>query len=244
MIGIIIQARLGSTRLPGKMMLPFYQNKGILELLIDKLQKYFGQYPIVIATTLNKKDDEIERLANIKKLKCYRGSENNVLERYTEAAKKFKIKKIIRICADNPFLNLNKLDKLISIFLMSNVDYVSFITKDATPIIKTHYGLWAEAISLDALSKIETDNIFYQEHVTNYIYEYTDKFKIKWIPIDLENSNIRLTTDTKEDFELNQEIYASIKDIDSMEVNDLIHYISGNKLWVSRMLKQINKNKK
>jgi spore coat polysaccharide biosynthesis protein SpsF len=244
MIGIIVQARLGSTRLPGKMMLPFFQNKGILELLIDKLQKNYTEYPIVIATTLNKKDDEIERLANIKKLKCYRGSENNVLERFTEAAKKFEIEKIIRICADNPFLNLKELDKLISIFLKYNADYVSFITKDATPIIKTHYGLWAEAITLDALSKIETSNMFYQEHVTNYVYEHTEKFRIKWIPIGIEDNNIRLTTDTREDFELNQEIYTSIKGIDSLDVSDLIKYISRNKVWISRMFEQINKNKK
>ncbi|MEN8879603.1 MAG: hypothetical protein ABF311_05470 [Polaribacter sp.] len=244
MVGIIVQARLGSTRLPCKMMLPFFQNKGILELLIDKLQKTYKKYPIIIATTLNKKDDEIEHLANIKRIKCYRGSENNVLERFTEAAEKFKIKKIIRICADNPFLNLKELDKLISIFLRSSADYVSFITNDATPIIKTHYGLWAEAISLDALYKIETDNIFYQEHVTNYVYEHSEKFRIKWIPISFEKSNIRLTTDTKEDFKLNQEIYNSINGIDSLGVNDLIKYIARNKVWVSRMSEQINKNKK
>lgn len=244
MIGIVVQARLGSTRLPGKMMLPFFQNKGILELLIDKLQKKYKEYPIIIATSLNQKDNKIESLAKAKNVKCYRGSENNVLERFTEAAKKFNIKKIIRICADNPFLNINELDKLISIFLKSDADYVSFITKDATPIIKTHYGLWAEAITLDALSKIITSNLFYQEHVTNYVYEHTEKFKIKWIPIDLENKNIRLTTDTREDFELNQEIYTSIKGIDSLEVNYLIKYISRNKVWISRMLEQINKNKK
>ncbi|WP_299051372.1 hypothetical protein [uncultured Polaribacter sp.] len=244
MIGIIIQARLGSTRLPSKMLLPFFQNKGILEMLIDKLQNNYKEYPIVIATTINKKDDEIERLANIKTLKCYRGSENNVLERFTEAAKRFNIDKIIRICADNPFLNLKELDKLISIFLKTSAEYVSFITQDATPIIKTHYGLWAEAITLDALSKIETSNIFYQEHVTNYVYEHPEKFRIKWIPIGLENSNIRLTTDTIEDFKLNQEIYTSINGIDYLEVNDLIKYIAKNTVWVSRMLEQINKNKK
>ena len=93
-------------------------------------------------------------------------------------------------------------------------------------------------------TRIETDNIFYQEHVTNYVYEHSEKFRIKWIPISFEKSNIRLTTDTKEDFKLNQEIYNSINGIDSLGVNDLIKYIARNKVWVSRMSEQINKNKK
>lgn len=244
MIGIIVQARLGSTRLPGKMMLPFYKKQGILELLIDKLVKNYTDYPIVIATSLNGIDDEIEDLAKVKNIKCHRGSENNVLERFKETAMAFNLTKIIRICADNPFLNIDELNRLILTFKNSDADYISFKTNKSVPIIKTHYGLWAEAITLGALSRIETNSKFYQEHVTNYVYENFESFKIKWIDIDIENSNIRLTTDTKEDFDLNQEIYLSLKHIDSLKVNELIKYIAKNEDWISRMKIQINKNKK
>ena len=123
MLGIIIQARLGSTRLPGKVTLPFYNGKGILELIIDNLSSNFKNTPIIIATTNRQNDDEIFKLANDKNIKCFRGSENNVLDRFIHAAEYFGLTEIIRVCSDNPFLNISSLKFLINNFNKSEYDY-------------------------------------------------------------------------------------------------------------------------
>ena len=106
--GIIIQARTGSTRLPNKIFLPFYKEKGILELIIDRIKNSID-LPIVIATTEKSKDDKIVELAGEKEIACFRGSELNVLNRYIKTAEKFNFSNIIRICADNPFLDIEDL---------------------------------------------------------------------------------------------------------------------------------------
>ncbi|WP_088323620.1 cytidylyltransferase domain-containing protein [Polaribacter tangerinus] len=244
MLGIIIQARLGSTRLPGKVTLPFYNGKGILELIIDNLSSNFKNTPIIIATTNSQKDDEIFKLANDKNIKCFRGSENNVLDRFIKAAEYFGLTEIIRVCSDNPFLNISSLKFLINNFNNSEYDYVSFKTSNNIPIIKTHYGLWAEGVKLNSIKKIITENKIYLEHVTNYIYEHPNDFKIKLFQIEKENDSIRLTTDTKEDFLLNKEIFSEIVKIDNMDIKDFIKYISNNNIWLKKMREQIKNNLK
>ena len=244
MLGIIIQARLGSTRLPGKVTLPFYNGKGILELIIDNLSSNFKNTPIIIATTNSQKDDEIFKLANDKNIKCFRGSENNVLDRFIQAAEYFGLTEIIRVCSDNPFLNISSLKFLINNFNNSEYDYVSFKTSNNIPIIKTHYGLWAEGVKLNSIKKIITENKIYLEHVTNYIYEHPNDFKIKLFQIEKENDSIRLTIDTKEDFLLNKEIFSEIVKIDNMDIKDFIKYISNNNIWLKKMREQIKNNLK
>ena len=244
MLGIIIQARLGSTRLPGKVTLPFYNGKGILELIIDNLSSNFKNIPIIIATTNTQNDDEIFKLANDKNIKCFRGSENNVLDRFIQAAEYFGLTEIIRVCSDNPFLNISSLKFLINNFNNSEYDYVSFKTSNNIPIIKTHYGLWAEGVKLNSIKKIITENKIYLEHVTNYIYEHPNDFKIKLFQIEKENDSIRLTIDTKEDFLLNKEIFSEIVKIDNMDIKDFIKYISNNNIWLKKMREQIKNNEK
>ena len=244
MLGIIIQARLGSTRLPGKVTLPFYNGKGILELIIDNLSSNFKNTPIIIATTNSQNDDEIFKLANDKNIKCFRGSENNVLDRFIQAAEYFGLTEIIRVCSDNPFLNISSLKFLINNFNNSEYDYVSFKTSNNIPIIKTHYGLWAEGVKLNSIKKIITENKIYLEHVTNYIYEHPNDFKIKLFQIEKENDSIRLTIDTKEDFLLNKEIFSEIVKIDNMDIKDFIKYISNNNIWLKKMREQIKNNEK
>jgi spore coat polysaccharide biosynthesis protein SpsF (cytidylyltransferase family) len=244
MLGIIIQARLGSTRLPGKVTLPFYNGKGILELIIDNLSSNFKNTPIIIATTNRQNDDEIFKLANDKNIKCFRGSENNVLDRFIQAAEYFGLTEIIRVCSDNPFLNISSLKFLINNFNKSEYDYVSFKTSNNIPIIKTHYGLWAEGVKLTSIKKIKTENKTYLEHVTNYIYEHPIDFKIKLFQIEEENDSIRLTIDTKEDFLLNKEIFSEIVKIDNMDIKHFIKYISNNNIWLKKMREQIKNNKK
>lgn len=248
MIGIIIQARIGSTRLPKKMTKSFFNDKGIFELITEKILYSFPNTTIVVATSSNPVDDEIEKLCLKLGVQCFRGSENNVLQRFIDAAVKFNISKIIRICADNPFLNMLALKELIEYSTYSNADYISFKTSLNKPSILTHYGLWAEYISINALLKVSklTQDRFFTEHVTNFVYSNENLFDIDFIliPYTIEqHSNVRLTLDTQEDFLLLQEIYKNVPNID-ISTEMLIQTVVKHEKWTEKMNKQIIQNSK
>lgn len=215
--GIIIQARMGSSRLPGKMVRPFYKEEGVLELLLHRLDERFthqGNVQVLVATTKSISDDIIAKIAGKCNFPVFRGNEEDVLRRFIDAATHSGIEKIIRVCADNPFLDMEALEVLIDRIGRFNHDYIAFATSNGTPSIKTHYGFWAEAVNADTLSCIAqaTTEKVYHEHVTNYIYAHPDGFDIDLIPIPLDievNGNIRLTLDTIEDFEIQRAIYSN-----------------------------------
>lgn len=213
-LGIIIQARAGSTRLPNKMLKPFYKNKTILDILLQRIVKNVNPMPIVVATSKEKKDDGIYDIPVRNGVSCFRGNELDVLNRFIGAAKTNNLTSCIRICADNPFLSMEKLIQLINYVQTSSADYVSFKMDDGTPSIKTHYGFWAEYITLSALEKINnlTDEKLFHEHVTNYAYSNPKKFNVDFLPIDdfIQKSTIRLTVDTAQDFETAKYIYSEL----------------------------------
>lgn len=248
MTGIIIQARISSTRLPNKLMVPFFKGKGILELLIEKLKYNISDLPIILATTQNAKDDILASLGTQLEINVFRGDENNVLDRFIAAGENHCLKQVIRICADNPFLDVSFLKQLIHEHNNSLFDYTSFKTKANIPVIRTHYGFWAEAVSLSALNKIKklTYEKIYLEHVTNYIYNNEQLFSrnlIK-IPEEFENHNIRLTIDTIDDFVLAKEIYEQAVTKEISGALDLVHHISNNPEWIYKMKNQIEQNEK
>ncbi len=244
--GIIIQARQGSTRFPGKMLKPFYNNESVLDILISKLKKIYPSVPLVLATTQNKEDDAIEELGNKHNVEVYRGSTENVLGRFIEAAEKNNLDSIIRICADNPFLDMRHIQILMDELEKGNLDYVSYQTPEGVPVIQSHLGLFAEAVSLDALKKVanQTVNPEYLEHVTNYIYKHPDEFNIKFLSLPAyfkDADTIRLTLDTEADFELEKEIY---KELRLRNTYKLIKHIKSRPEWLEIMQKEIRKNQK
>lgn len=212
MIGIIIQARTSSTRLPNKVILPFYNRKCILELLLERLINHIS-LPVIVATSQNSSDNIIEVICNKMKVPCFRGSETNVLSRFINAAEEFKINKIIRICSDNLFIDIDSLKYQIISFKNSEYDYWAYSLNDNTPTIRTHYGFWGEGVSLNALKKIAsiTNEKIFLEHVTNFIYTEANLFSIYYnkIDADLEKliDKIRLTVDTLEDFKIISELH-------------------------------------
>jgi spore coat polysaccharide biosynthesis protein SpsF len=213
-IGIIIQARVGSTRLPNKIVLPFYNDKTIVEIIIETVKKIMPlQVPIILATTDKKPDNVIASIGEKENVLVYRGDEINVLKRFIDAAQNYALDGIIRICADNPCLSGNYLYALYHTALndMDNNDYISFSKRDGTPVIKTHYGFWGEYVRTISLLRISqlTRASNYIEHVTNYIYTHPAEFKLKLIeiPYEYENKAIRTTVDTIEDFKIIGEMY-------------------------------------
>ncbi len=242
---IIIQARNGSSRLPNKMILDFYQSKGIFEIILDNLLKIFDNKQLILATTKSDKDNVLENIAKKKNIAVFRGDENNVLKRFVDAAKQNSAKNIVRVCADNPFLMPEYIKELIK---YNDYDYVSYALKDGTPVIKTHWGLFAEYTKYDTLMTIlkRTQNPLFLEHVTNYIYTHSDKFKIKFLPLPKEIQNkekIRLTLDTKEDFILLKQLYNKWVSTEK-SLKSLINIIDNDEKIKSKMKEQIYKNEK
>ncbi len=248
-LAIIIQARTGSTRLPNKMVLPFFEGKGIFEILIERIIAADFRVPVILATTINPADDILIEIAEKKGVSVFRGSEENVLERFIGAAEKFGVKKIIRVCADNPFLDMDSLKFLIEKSKKLHADYWCFAKNDGTPSIKTHFGFWAEGVSLDALKKTAglTQELIYQEHVTNLIYTNPGVFSVfkHTIPFEVEKRNIRLTIDTLADFETAREIFTRAKNFktpfNSLALTELIE---NEPIWIEAMQKEIQKNNK
>ncbi len=245
----LIQARLGSSRLPGKIMLPFYKEDTILDLLIKKLKCIDAN--IVLATSGNPQNDLLEKVADKHCIKCFRGAENDVLQRFIDAADKYQAKHIIRVCSDNPFLDLRAIKELIQFVETAEgkYDYVSFDI-NGSPSIKTHYGFWTEYVALNALKKVHslTDEPLYHEHVTNYIYTHPENFSIAWIkgPECLrEHPNIRLTIDTEEDFKNAAGIYADLCATNpSPSVAEIVNYLDDHSDYYHYMHNQILKNSK
>lgn len=247
-LGIILQARTGSTRMPEKVILPFYEGKSILDLLIEKVQKL--SVPAVLATTVNPSDDRICKLAAKHNFPVFRGSENDVLDRFIQAARQFKFVKVIRVCADNPFLDSAGMKTLIEAFEKSDADYLSFQLAGNKPSILTHFGFWTEAVRLDALEKAQqlTNEKLYHEHVTNYIYGNPQLFDVQFIQADLlvfSRTDIRMTLDTPEDFRIQQQIFATIsKENPNFGIPEIVNWLNQHPEILEVMKSEILKNQK
>lgn len=254
---IIIQARTGSTRLPNKMINPFYDGKSVLEILLLRLSKALKKYgiKIVVATTIQSQDNAIEQLCNKMQVEVYRGSETDVLQRFIDTAEKYGADKIVRVCADNVFLDSSALCNLVLILDNTDeYDYISYETKDGTPSILTHYGFLAEGVKLDALKDVarKAKNPIYHEHVTNRIHSARDLYKVKLYPIEnvipgLEaHKDLRLTLDTKEDFDIQQKIYEDLINRGSnFTPKEIMEYLDKeHPEYYTVMKNTINRNKK
>ncbi len=246
--GIIIQARTGSTRMPEKVILPFYEEQSILDLLLEKVKK--AAVPVVLATTVNPSDDRICQLAEKHQVAVFRGSENDVLDRFISAARQFGFSKIIRVCADNPFLDLAGIKTLIAEFEKSDADYLGFQLAGNKPSILTHFGFWAEAVRFDALEKAQqlTSEKLYREHVTNFIYCNPTLFKVNFIPANpvvFMRTDVRMTLDTPEDFEIQQKIFAALTNENpNFAIREIIKWLDNHPEVLGAMKKEIKKNQK
>lgn len=245
MLGIIIQARLGSTRLPKKILKSF-AGTNLLFFLIEKLKQL--DLPIVVATTTSEIDDELCLILEQNKVSYFRGSESDVLLRYIEAAKQFGITEIIRVCSDSPLIDLTLLGELISFWKENKSDYLSF-SFNGTPTILCHYGAFAEITTLRTLDKLNSEfvNKYYHEHVTYGIYKNPEMFDIKLIelPADFQRYNdIRVTIDTQEDYENLNFLYNSIENLSNKSFSELAELILKDNSLLKKMKINIANNKK
>ncbi|MFC1667054.1 cytidylyltransferase domain-containing protein [Candidatus Omnitrophota bacterium] len=207
-IGAVIQARMSSTRLPGKVLkeLPYGSGITVLEQIIDRLKKSKRLDDIVVATSTKKDDDEIVRIAKRKKVKYLKGSLDNVLSRYYLASKKYHLDLIVRITGDCPCVDPALIDSFIKIHIKKRADYTSNTVKRSYP-----RGLDVEVFNFSALEKAHRNagRDYEREHVTPYFYKNPRLFKIVNVksPRAVYGPDIRITLDTEEDYTLLSLVY-------------------------------------
>ena len=208
MIGCIVQARTGSSRLPDKAMKLLDGKHSILHYVISQLQYSKLLDDIVIATTNLEEDDIIVKFAQENGFKYFRGSEKDVLDRHYQCAKKFAFSTIVRIPSDKPLIDPQIVDKVVKVFTTSEYDYVSNFLHYTFP-----YGTEVEVFSFETLEKVWNLARFpsEREHVTPYIYNHKDEFKIFNVINSEDLSHLRWEVDREKDFELVKIIVERIK---------------------------------
>ena len=199
MIGCIIQARMNSTRLPGKVMIKIDNSNPLLNYVISQLQHSKFLEKIVVATTINPDDDEIFDYTKNQHIDCFRGDEIDVLDRYYQCAKKYSFSTIVRIPSDKPLVDPIIMDKMIDIFTSNSFDYVTNFLPLTFPS-----GTEVEVFSFKALetawknAKLPSE----REHVTPYFYNNKDKFKIFNYENEVDLSKFRYAVDREQDLKL------------------------------------------
>lgn len=196
MIGAIIQARMTSIRLPGKVLLEV-KGKPLIEYLLSQLEQVEHLDKIVLATTTNREDNPLVEYAAKRKINCFRGSEDDVLERYYKAAKNYKLGHIVRITADCPLVDTGVCNRVMETYLSTESDFVHTGLTFAE-------GLGCEIFSFDVLTKAYQNARLSseREHVTLYIHNHPDIFKITTLQNTTDDSRYRFTVDELEDFEV------------------------------------------
>ena len=164
----IIQARMGSSRLPGKVMRK-YKGKTYLEILLNRLKRSKRLKKIIVATSLNSEDTKIVNLCKKLNISCLRGSNNDVIDRFYQISKKFNSKNIVRITADCPLIDPKIVDQIVKEYFLRNVSYATNTMPPTFPD-----GLDVEVFSFSALKsawRVSRKNKNLREHVTTHIRE-------------------------------------------------------------------------
>jgi spore coat polysaccharide biosynthesis protein SpsF len=249
LVGVIIQARMTSSRLPGKVLLklPYGSKISALEQVIRRAKKLTRIDEILIATTTNKNDDPLLALAEKEKVNTFRGSEDDVLSRYYLAAKEHKYDIVVRITSDCPCIDWEVIDEMIRQHLQEANDYTSNTLRRTFP-----HGLDCEVFNFSALEEAyhQAKFNYEREHVTTYIYKTNpQKFKIgefSYLEYELKKEiidRIRITLDTKEDYALLCAVYDCLyAENPFFKMNDIINLFQ-TKPWLSFINERIIQKK-
>jgi len=217
-LGLVIQARMGSTRLPGKVLMDLC-GKPLLLHIIDALRSLDKNHIIIITTTTLPKDDAVKIFCNKHKIFCFRGSEKDVLDRYYNTALTFNLDHIVRLTGDNPLIDAENLEHLIDEHLKSNADYSSNKSEVDSGLPE---GVGAEIFTFSALERSwrEGKKDHHREHVNEYILENMGEFNVLRVEAKEKKlyQNIRLTVDTISDLTFVERVIRSLEDND-LDIN-------------------------
>jgi len=223
MIGCILQARMSSTRFPGKIMMTV-KNRPIIDYVITQLQYSKNIEQIVIATTNNQIDDILIEYAKKKLIPIFRGSEEDVLDRYYNCAKKFNFSSIVRITSDNPLVDPEIIDNAIEKFKSGDFD---FISTEHPPTLPQGYAV--EVFSFEALKNSwkNAKKKSEREHVSPYMYNNPQLFKLHNIEFKNDLNHIRCTLDRKNDFVFLEKIILEQKE-QPILLKDVLDFVKKN----------------
>lgn len=203
MIAAIVQARMGSTRLPGKVM-KLLSDKPMLSHIIDRLKHSKKIDRIIIATTVKEDDKVIVKLSKETGIDVFCGSSEDVLDRYYQSASLFNVKHIIRITADCPLIDPAIIDEIVDYYQAKNCDYLSNTINPSFPD-----GLDTEIFSFEALKRVWGEAVApsEREHVTPYMYNHPEIFKTCNYANDIDHSGMRWVVDEEVDYRFVTEVY-------------------------------------
>ena len=202
MIGAIIQARMGSTRLPGKV-LKNIGEKPLLLHMIERVRKSKKLDKIIIATSVLEKDNVIEDFCKENNIDYFRGSESDVLQRYYECAKSYSLDIVVRLTADCPLIDFFMIDKCLEDF-NANPELSYYANTCPTNLSTYPNGSDIEIFSFNALEKANAleNSLEGREHVTHYMCREKEVFKTGMLKNSQDWSKYRYTIDNREDFEV------------------------------------------
>lgn len=206
---IIVQARMTSTRLPGKVLLPL-AGEPMLTRLVERLRRVKHAEGILIATTTNTTDDAVATLCDQLGVPCHRGSEHDVLSRYADAARLHGARAVVRITADCPLIDPALIDRLISAYAEGGSDYVSNMLPPTWP-----YGMAIEVFSTAVLEQAhaEATRAAEREHVTPFLYWRPERYRLRNVASPIDLSHHRWTVDTPEDYELVRRLFEALHSV-------------------------------
>jgi|ETNmetMinimDraft_1059919.scaffolds.fasta_scaffold18477_2 spore coat polysaccharide biosynthesis protein SpsF len=222
MIGCIIQARMGSSRLPGKVLMKLNENWSALDFILNQLSFSTLIDKTIIATTNLEEDFAIEQFAKNSGVEYFRGDSDDVLDRYYNCAKRFQIDTILRITSDCPLIDPQIIDQVIREYQSGEYDYVTNTLTRTYPI-----GTDVEIFSFTTLEKVWKNATLpsEREHVTPFIRNKKLNFILGNIENDENLGHLRWTLDRQEDLHLIKEIIAKI-DKNPILINDILNLLS------------------
>jgi spore coat polysaccharide biosynthesis protein SpsF len=214
----IIQARMGSTRLPGKVLMDI-AGETMLARVVNRVRRATRIDETAVATTVSGKDEPIVSECRRLGVACFRGSEEDVLDRYYQTALTHKAEAVVRITSDCPLIDPEVIDTVIEAFLTHKPDYASNCLERSYP-----RGLDTEVMSVEALTHAwrESKKPYQRVHVTSYIYENPELFRTISIKADADYRHQRWTVDTPEDLTFVRTIYARLGSKDTFSWRDVV----------------------
>jgi len=208
MIAAILQARIGSNRLPEKVLRPIL-GRPMLELMIERLRHCKTIDKIIVATTTSPEDDKLESLCDIWSVDCFRGAIDDVLSRYHGAARMYEVDVIVRVTSDCPLIDPELVDEVVNLY-QRNSDKYAYCSNVNPPTYPD--GLDVEVFgmaTLERLNDLAIESID-REHVTTYVEKHLEDFRIGNVADGINRSAFRWTVDTYDDLQFATEIYKAL----------------------------------
>lgn len=203
----IVQARAGSSRLPGKVLLDI-AGEPMLVRVVERARRAKSLTAVIVATTTDPADDAVEALCRVRRYPVFRGSLFDVLDRYYQAAREFEADTVVRLTADCPMIDPDEIDHTVNAFFAAGVDFAA----NRLPWGRTvPIGLDTEVCSFAALERAwkEAAQPYEREHVMPYLYDQEGRFKVLLVDSTPDYGSYRWTVDTPQDLELVRQVYAA-----------------------------------